>query len=501
MPAKLMYGLERVRMSDISAKDALNVAIIGAGPAGLYTADILLRELAKTGEDLGIGTTARVDVFEKLPVPFGLVRYGVAPDHPAIKFIADALEKTLHNPSIRLLADVEFGKDLLLDDLLERYDAVIFATGAVEDRPLVLPGSNSRGVYGAAHFVEWYDGYPTSPRDWPFDATTAVVIGGGNVAMDVMRELLVDADHLREATDIPDNVYEGLKKNRLREVHVLVRRGVAQAKFSVQELRELQKLEDVQIIVDERDFMLDEATLAFAAQDKLTRQMVEELQGIAVASAKMKAEGGVDRLGRPARKRCYLHFNTNPLEILSAEGEDAVSGVKVERTITTPEGEMSTTGEEFVIPAEAVYHAIGYLPVRVPEIDYDEDQTVLLNDDGRILGNVSRETLEARPRLYVTGWAKRGPVGLIGSTKSDSLIVVNHMFEDWAKSPTKGRHAEDRDPQSINRLLSSRGIEPIDADGWRRVDAFERAQGAREGRARKKVVDAQQLRDLAHGRC
>ena len=165
----------------------LRIAVIGAGPAGVYSSDIFLRQLKKLGEELGLGTAARIDLFEKLPVPFGLVRYGVAPDHPSIKFIASALEKTLDNPDIHLYCDVEFGKDVTLDELLERYDAVLFATGAVEDKPLGLPGADLDGVYGAAKFVEWYDGYPTGAREWPLEAEEVAVIGGGNVAMDVCR--------------------------------------------------------------------------------------------------------------------------------------------------------------------------------------------------------------------------------------------------------------------------------------------------------------------------
>ncbi|WP_300766604.1 FAD-dependent oxidoreductase, partial [uncultured Bifidobacterium sp.] len=229
----------------------LRIAVIGAGPAGVYSSDIFLRQLRKIGADMGLGDKARIDLFEKLPVPFGLVRYGVAPDHPSIKFIADALEKTLDNPDIHLYCDVEFGKDLTLEDLLERYDAVLFATGAVEDKPLPIPGTELDGVYGAARFVEWYDGYPTGARQWPLDAESVAVIGGGNVAMDVARELMRDADDLKSRTDIPDNVYEGIKANKARELHLLVRRGVAQAKFSVQELRELEKLPGVQLIIDE----------------------------------------------------------------------------------------------------------------------------------------------------------------------------------------------------------------------------------------------------------
>ena len=402
----------------------LRIAVIGAGPAGVYSSDIFLRQLAKLGDELGLGTDARIDLFEKLPVPFGLVRYGVAPDHPSIKFIASALEKTLDNPNIHLYADVEFGKDVTLEDLLERYDAILFATGAIKDKPLAIPGADLDGVYGAARFVEWY-GYPTGVREWPLEAERVAVIGGGNVAMDVARELMRNADDLRAKTDIPDNVYEGIKNNKAKELHLFIRRGVAQAKFSVQELREMEKLPGVQLIIDEDDFELDDDTVEEAGKDKLTRQMVEELFVIRDMAEDMEDDGDVDFEGNPA------------------------------------------------------------------------DHLANANGDGRI--TVDHENGEVRERLYATGWAKRGPVGLIGSTKSDALMIVTAMLEDLAQNKENARLAPDRDPESIDRLLAERGVRPIDFAGWKRVDAYERAEGAKEGREHKKVIDPDQFRALAHG--
>ena len=426
----------------------LRIAVIGAGPAGVYSSDIFLRQLKKLGEELGLGTEARIDLFEKLPVPFGLVRYGVAPDHPSIKFIASALEKTLDNPNIHLYCDVEFGKDVTLDDLLARYDAVLFATGAVKDKPLNLPGADLEGVYGAAKFVEWYDGYPTGAREWPLTAENVAVIGGGNVAMDVARELMRNADDLKAKTDIPDNVYEGIGQNKAKVLHLFIRRGVAQAKFSVQELREMEKLPGVQLIINEDDFDLDDETIEVAGKDKLTRQMVK--------------------------------------------------AIRVERTETGADGKMHRTGEFTDYPVEAVYHAIGYKPAEAPGIAYDEHGAHLANanGDGRI--TTEADGGEVRDRLYATGWAKRGPVGLIGSTKSDALAIVTNMLEDLAKAAEGGRVAADRDPESIDRLLAERGIRPIDFAGWKKVDAFERAEGAKEGREHKKVIEPDQMRELAH---
>ena len=424
-----------------SVNTELRIAVIGAGPAGVYSSDIFLRQLKKLGEELGLGTEARIDLFEKLPVPFGLVRYGVAPDHPSIKFIASALEKTLDNPNIHLYCDVEFGKDVTLDDLLARYDAVLFATGAVKDKPLNLPGADLEGVYGAAKFVEWYDGYPTGAREWPLTAENVAVIGGGNVAMDVARELMRNADDLKAKTDIPDNVYEGIGQNKAKVLHLFIRRGVAQAKFSVQELREMEKLPGVQLIINEDDFDLDDETIEVAGKDK---------------------------------------------------------AIRVERTETGADGKMHRTGEFTDYPVEAVYHAIGYKPAEAPGITYDEHGAHLANanGDGRI--TTEADGGKVRDRLYATGWAKRGPVGLIGSTKSDALAIVTNMLEDLAKAAEGGRVAADRDPESIDRLLAERGIRPIDFAGWKKVDAFERAEGAKEGREHKKVIEPDQMRELAH---
>lgn len=479
----------------------LRIAVIGAGPAGIYSSDIFLRQLKKLGDEMGLGTSARIDLFEKLPVPFGLVRYGVAPDHPSIKFIADALAKTLDNPNIHLYANVEFGKDITLDDLLPRYDAILFATGAVEDKPLNIPGSSLCGVYGAAKFVEWYDGYPTSERAWSLDASQVAVIGGGNVAMDVARELLRDADYLREHTDISDDVYNGLLKNQAKTLHLFIRRGVAQAKFSVQELREMEKLSGVQIVVNENDFDLDDETIDVAGKDKLTRQMVEELFAIRDLSEDMEDSGNVDFEGNPANRRYIIHFNSDPVEILGEDGR--VCAIRVERTVTSADGKMTRTGEFEEYPVQAVYHAIGYKPAKVSGVAYDENKTLLANKDGRIVTDPDGDVV--RPRLYATGWAKRGPVGLIGSTKSDALQIVANMLEDLSKSSLEecesalpGRLAIDREPKSIENLLASRGVDVVDFDGWKRVDDFEVESGMAENRARKKVVSKQMLIDIAN---
>ncbi|BDR53968.1 glutamate synthase [Bombiscardovia apis] len=486
---------ESMNVNESQAQSRLKVAVIGAGPAGVYASDILLRQLAEQGEELGLGTDARIDIFEKLPVPFGLVRYGVAPDHPSIKYIAGALEKTLSNPDLHLYADVEFGKDISLEELEERYDVVLFATGATDDRPLEIEGHGLDGVYGAAHFVEWYDGYPTAPLQWPLEARQVAVIGGGNVAMDVARLLMRQANDLLP-TDVPDNVYEGIAANPARELHMFIRRGPAQAKFAVQELRELEKLPGVQIIIDQADFELDEATIAQANEDKLTRQMLAELYTIRDMAEQMEAQGGTDFEGNPADRKYYIHFYQMPSAILGTDGK--VSGIRVEHTRVDASGRMSETGEYSEYPVQAVYHAIGYKPAEVSNIPYDFGAYTLANDHGRICSAPASQGGEPLPRLYATGWAKRGPVGLIGSTKSDALETVSNMLSDLAASNAHGRLAPDRAEDSTDRLLEAKGVRPIDFAGWLRVDAYERAEGAKAGREHIKVVDPDQLRRLSH---
>ena len=488
----------------------LRVAVVGAGPAGVYVSDIFLRQLAQRGEELGIGTEASVDLFEKLPVPFGLVRYGVAPDHPAIKWIMGALEKTLNNPKIRLFSDVEFGKDITLADLRQRYDFVIFSTGAVDDRPLVLPGANLPQVYGAARFVEWYDGYPTGVRTWPLDAETVAVIGGGNVAMDISRLLVKNADDLL-GTDVPAAVVEGLRANKVRDLHLFVRRGPAQAKFSVQELRELENLRGVQIVVDPAEFEIDDATREVASQDKLTRQMLDELEVIRGMAEKMAAGSGgsdsnamgVDFEGNPATRRYHFHFFSNPTQVLGENG--AVSGLRVERTQVSAAGQMQSTGETTDYPVQAVYHAVGYKPAEVSEIPYDEQRLTLRNVGGRIVSEPGVEERESGQQgapltgLYSTGWAKRGPVGLIGSTKSDALETVGNILDDLAAAPNAGRVVADTDADehSIVALLEERGVDFLDFAGWKNLDAYERAEGAKVGREHIKVTDPDLMRKVS----
>jgi ferredoxin--NADP+ reductase len=255
----------------------LRVAIIGAGPAGIYAADILDKS----------DTEVQIDLFERMPAPFGLIRYGVAPDHPRIKGIVNALHRVLDRPGIRLLGNIDYGTDLKLDDLREFYDAVVFSTGASADRNLNVPGIDLPGSHGAADFVSWYDGHPDVQRTWPLEARSVAVLGVGNVALDVARILAKTADELL-STEIPPNVYEGLKASPVTDVHVFGRRGPAQAKFTPMELRELDHSPNVEVIVDPEDIEFDDGSIAAIRSSKQIDMVVKTLQewsnGISVSS-------------------------------------------------------------------------------------------------------------------------------------------------------------------------------------------------------------------------
>jgi len=450
---------------------SLRVAVIGAGPAGIYAADIL----SKSGLDVSI------DVLERLPVPFGLVRYGVAPDHPRIKQIIVALEKILGAGKGRLLANVEYGTDLGLDELRRFYDAVIFATGAIRDAALDIPGADLEGSFGAADFVSWYDGHPDAPREWPLEATEVAVLGAGNVALDITRILAKHAEDLM-VTDIPDNVAACLRRNPVTDVHVFARRGPAQAKFSPLELRELGHVRDVDIVVYPEDFEFDEGSEAAIASSNQTKLVVKTLTDWTLDNY-----AGSPKL--TASRRIHLHFLHRPAEILGEDGK--VVGLRTERTVLTGDGNVTGTGQYHDWPVQAVYRAVGYFGSPLEEIPFDERRGVIRNVEGRVV-DLEGEHI---PGLYTTGWIKRGPVGLIGHTKSDATETIGHLVSDAPGLP----RAPERDPQAVVDFLLARGVPVVEWDGWLRVDEHEKQLGAAEGRERKKVVPREELTAIARG--
>jgi ferredoxin--NADP+ reductase len=447
----------------------LRLAIVGAGPAGIYAADIALK--AEKNFDISI------DLFEHLPAPYGLVRYGVAPDHPRIKGIINALREVLDRGDIRIFGNVHYGTDITLDDLKKHYNAVIFATGAIEDAPLVVPGIDLEGSYGAANFVSWFDGHPDVPRTWPLTAASTAVIGNGNVALDVARMLAKHADDLL-VTEIPANVFDGLKASPVTDVHVFGRRGPAQAKFSPLELRELGELRDVDMVVYDEDFELDAASEQAIATNKQVFVLM-----------KVMNEWRTRETGKASR-RLHLHFYAKPVEVVD-DGHGNVGAIRYERMEPDNAGGVRGTGEVREIAIQSLYRAVGYYGSPLADLPFDEKRGVIPNHEGQVQGDDGKII----PGIYATGWIKRGPVGLIGHTKSDAMETVKHLLHDQAQwwAPTSP------DEQSVTDLLDVRGVKYTDVAGWARLDEHEIALGEPAGRARVKVVDRQEMIDISRG--
>ncbi|NCD19226.1 MAG: pyridine nucleotide-disulfide oxidoreductase [Actinobacteria bacterium] len=437
----------------------LSVAIVGAGPAGIYAADIL----AKSGLDVTI------DLLERLPAPYGLVRYGVAPDHPRIKQIIVALLRILQRGDIRLLGNVEVGRDVTIAALREHYDAVILATGSDRDAPLEIPGADLPEVYGASEFVFWYDGHPDVPRTWPLEAREVAVLGVGNVALDVARMLTKHVEDLLP-TEIPANVVEGLRDNPVTDVHVFGRRGPAQAKFTPLELRELGQIPDVDVIVHEEDFDFDEASEIAIRSSNQVKQVVRTLVDWTLKEPE----------DLTASRRIHLHFLHQPVEVLGEGGH--VVGLRTERTALVGDGTVRPTGEFVDTPVQAVYRAVGYFGSPIEGVPFDDVRGVVPNSEGRVLDEEHRPV----PGLYATGWVKRGPVGLIGSTKSDAQQTIAHLVEDVQAGRVGGTA---RGPVAMVRALEASGVRYTTWEGWELLDAYERELGAAEDRERVKVVE------------
>lgn len=437
----------------------MRVAVVGAGPAGIYASDLLIKS----------DTEVSVDLYERMPAPFGLIRYGVAPDHPRIKGIIRSLHNVLDRPELRLLGNIEIGKDITVDEMREYYDAIIFSTGATADRHLAIPGSDLPEFYGAGQFVGFYDGNPDFSRDWDLSAENVAVIGVGNVALDIARILAKTADELK-VTEIPDNVYDTLAQNRAKVVHMFGRRGPAQAKFTPKELKELDESPTIEVIVNPEDIDYDAASEDARRSSKSQDLVCQILESYAMREPK----------GAP--HKLYIHFLESPVEVLGEDGH--VTGIKTERMELTGDGNVRGTGEFTVWKSEAVYRAVGYRSDPITNVPFDDENAVIPNDGGHVL---DPETREPVPGLYATGWIKRGPIGLIGNTKSDAKETTDMLLADWAAGtlPTATR----RDPEDVTAMLESRGIAVTTWDGWYRLDAAERALGEAEGRERKKIVE------------
>jgi ferredoxin--NADP+ reductase len=445
----------------------LRLAIVGAGPAGIYAADLIIKSELR---DFDVS----IDLFDLLPAPYGLVRYGVAPDHPRIKGIIRALYEVLDRGDIRFFGNVEYGKDITLDDLKTHYNAVIFSTGAVKDANLNIPGIDLEGSFGAAAFVNWYDAHPDFERSWDLSAKEIAVLGNGNVALDVARVLAKPAEAML-STDIPDNVYQGLRASQASDVHVFGRRGPAQVKFSPLELREAVHLEDVDTIVYDEDFQYDEGSQQAIDSNNQTRVMVKTLEDL----RSNEVTG--------AKRRLHLHFFSAPVEILEKDGK--VAGIKIERTKLDGTGNVKPTGEFREFPIQAVYRAVGYFGSELSEVPFDEKAGVIPNDKGRVLDSDGKHI----QGVYATGWIKRGPVGLIGHTKSDAIETIAQIIEDKNNWWSPASPSED----SITELLSSRKIDYVGWPEWLKIDSEEKRLGEAEERERIKLVEREDFLAVA----
>jgi ferredoxin--NADP+ reductase len=440
----------------------LRVAVIGSGPAGVYAAGALTEH-----DDV------LVDVIERLPCPFGLVRYGVAPDHPKIASISLALAKILQHPAVRFLGNVEVGAQITLEDLHRHYDAVLFASGASIDRRLAIPGEDLPGSFSATDFVAWYAGHPDAPVNrFTLDARTAAVVGAGNVALDVARMLAKSADELR-STDVPDHVLRALRASRAEDIYVLARRGPAQAKFTTKELRELGELANADVLVDPAELELDDASREKVAHDPVVRRNLDVLRAWAARPP----------TGRP--RRIHVRFFLRPVEVL---GDVHVTALRLERTRLDPGGNATGTGEMCTLDAQMVLRSVGYRGLPVADLPFDVQAGVVPNAAGRVLrGGVPV------PGEYVAGWIKRGPTGVIGSNKRDARETVTSLLADASALPP----APVRDPDALVHLLAGRGVSVVTWQGWCAIELAEADPWWTRGRDRVKIADRESLLSAA----
>jgi ferredoxin--NADP+ reductase len=450
----------------------LRVAIVGSGPAGFYAAGHLLK--CKSHPDLNV----QVDMFDRLPTPWGLVRAGVAPDHPNIKAVSRVYEKTADHPEFRFYGNVELGRDLFHEDLTSRCHAVIYAVGAQTDRRMGIPGEDLPGSWAATEFVAWYNGHPDY-RDLEFDlsAERAIVVGNGNVATDVARMLALTRDELA-TTDVADHALEVLADSNVREIVVLGRRGPAQAAFTNPELLELGEMTDADVFVDPGDVELDPLSKAFIDSDAAhatKRKNVDILTGYSTREPAGK------------RRRIVLRFLVSPVEIL---GTDRVEGIRIvhNELVEGDDGALRPRATDVTeeLDCGLVFRSIGYLGTRIEGVPFDERSCTIPNEGGRI---------EGRTGEYAVGWIKRGPTGIIGTNKRDAQETVDTLLEDLDGGRLPAPADPDRD--SLDALIAERQPDAVSYAGWQAVDRAEREAGEPHGRPRVKLCSFEELLEAA----
>ena len=455
-------------------ENPLRVAIIGSGPAGFYAPDSLLKR-----EEIAV----EVDMFDRLPTPFGLVRAGVAPDHPKLKSVIRVYEKTAARNGFRFFGNVELGRDLEVGELAERYHAVVFAYGTETDRRLGIPGEDLPGSHSATEFVNWYNAHPDfADREFDLGCERVVVIGNGNVATDVARMLALPRPELA-VTDTADHAIEALASSGVREIVILGRRGPAQAAFTNPELRELGELTDADIVIDPEEVELDEESRAYLESEHATptkRRNVEIFTEFSTRESE----------GKP--KRVVMRFCASPVEI---RGTDRVESLVVARNelYRDESGAVRArdSGEREEIECGLVLRSIGYRGIALDGVPFDSDRGLIPNDGGRVR---DPETEEQVPGLYAVGWIKRGPSGVIGTNKKDAQETVDALFEDLEAGRLPERAVAD---PAIEELLAEHAGDHVTYVGWQAIDRAEVAAGEPHGRPRIKFCSIDEMVEAA----
>jgi ferredoxin--NADP+ reductase len=452
--------------------DTLRVAVVGSGPAAFYAAAPLL-----ASEDPEV----EVDMIERLPTPWGLVRLGVAPDHPQLKTVSKAFEKIAARPGFRFLGNVEVGRDVTQDELASLYDAVIYAVGSQSDRQLGIPGEDLPGSWAATELVAWYNGHPDYQHlEFDLSHERAVVVGNGNVALDVARMLALTREELAP-TDTTDRAIEAICASGIREIVVLGRRGPVQAAWTSTELGELGDLAGADVVVDPAELELDPVSEAeLASASNVVQRNLEILREFASR----------ETTGKP--KVVRLRFRVSPVAIL---GDERVEAVEIVRNELEPDGRGSVravaTDDREVLECGIVFRSVGYRGVALPGLPYDERTGTTPNIEGRV--GVDGHPI---PGLYCAGWIKRGPTGVIGTNKKDATETVEHLLSDARAGRLPGRQADGL----IDDLLAARGVDVVTYSGWEAIDRVERARGQEQGRPRVKLCSWEELLAASHPR-
>ncbi|MFF0532427.1 FAD-dependent oxidoreductase [Nocardia amikacinitolerans] len=450
----------------------LRVAIVGAGPAACYAADELLRRC-----------DAEVEMFDRLPTPWGLVRAGVAPDHPGTKTVSGMFESAFRRETLQYYLNVEVGTHISHEELLGHHHAVIYAVGAASDRHMNIPGEDLPGSHSATEFVAWYNGHPDyADRQFDLSGERAVIVGNGNVALDVARVLTVDPDELAK-TDIADHALDALRGSNIREVVVLGRRGPLQAAYTSPEFLALAHLKGVDVIVDEAELELDPASQALLADPE-----VEPSLQLKYTLAKEYAAGRRD----PANKRIVFRYLASPTALTGAERVDGIEFVRNELVEEGGQLVARATDRTDRLDASLVLRSIGYRGEPVAGLPFDERRAVVPNEHGRVLG----EDGVPLPGVYVSGWIKRGPRGVIGSNRVDSEETVEQLVADFIAGKLA---APQGDRGALKALIAQRQADLVDRAGWKSIDQAEKAAGKAAGRPRVKFTTREDLLKAARG--